>query len=234
MLNSTQVEYYHTTDPSFAASVIEEIKQYPTIAADFEVAIKYTPQELEHYKQVLADLASTKHAIIDAKSRLKATALDHPSHCTLTHCSVAISDHQAFVFVLDNPTITSLVLDFLTSTEQTQIWHNLSFDARHIVYHTGKFPKNYEDTQILAKTLLNHTNPLQAKTGLKELAGMWYGDWGISSDNFTREQMYQEHVIRYAAIDACATFKLWTHIQEQCDSIDKEISDADADSCNTY
>ena len=87
-----------------------------------------------------------------------------------------------------------------------------SYDFRQIHYRTGKFPLNFEDTQLLAKCILNHVETYKAKAGLKELAGHRYGDWGISADNFSLSQMHEPHVIRYAATDACATYWLWNSI----------------------
>ncbi|MGD8306179.1 MAG: hypothetical protein PVF17_05965, partial [Ignavibacteria bacterium] len=136
----------------------------------------------------------------------------HPSHTVLTHCSIAISDNEAYVFILDNKKITNRVLNFLINTPIRQVWHNASYDFRQIQYRTGKFPILYEDTQIYAKTILNHVETWKANTGLKELAGHKYGAWGISVDNFTKEQMYEEHVLKYAATDACATYWLYNSI----------------------
>lgn len=100
-----------------------------------------------------------------------------------------------------------------------QYWTLTSYDFRQIHYRTGKFPLNYEDSQLKAKCILNHVETHKAKVGLKQLAGANYGDWGISADNFDVSQMYQPHVLKYAATDACATYWLWnsinTYIQEQ-------------------
>lgn len=101
---------------------------------------------------------------------------------------------------------------FRVSTTQQQIWHNASFDFRHLYYHTGKMPLNYEDTQLLAKTILNHVEVHKAQTGLKQLAGHKYGAWGLSEDNFTLEHMYDERMLLYAATDSCATYWLWESI----------------------
>lgn len=100
----------------------------------------------------------------------------------------------------------------------------MSYDFRHLYYHTGKFPINYEDSQILAKTLINHVDTFKARTGLKELQGHKYSAWGISSDNFTLAQMNEPHVLHYAAIDAAATYDLWQYLQSQCDDIDATIT----------
>ena len=223
MFDTIQVQFESTSSPDTALTYIDNLKGFPSIAWDFEVAVKYSEAELSAFTAALEDLSTSKHDYIKAKSCLKATALDHPSHTTLTHCSIAVNDSEAYVFILDNPKITNYVLDYLVTTPQTQILHNASFDFKHLYYYTGKFPSTYEDTQILAKTILNHTNPAQARVGLKDLAGQWYGDWAISSDNFTLSQIHDPKVLKYAAIDACATYKLWTYINSECDTIDKEL-----------
>ena len=88
-----------------------------------------------------------------------------------------------------------------------------TFDFKHIYYHTGKFPPNYEDSSILAKCILNHVDVDQATVGLKELAGKMYGSWSVSPDNFSKAQMYDPTLLLYAATDACATYWLWHSIQ---------------------
>lgn len=223
MFDTIKVQYESTNRPLQANRFLSIISQYPIIAWDLEVATKYSDEELEHYKEVLADESSLKADKIFAQAATNATALNHPAHCKVTHCSIAISESEGYVFILDNPQITNLVFRYLVTSPQTQILHNASYDFKHLYYRTGKFPDSYQDTQILAKTLLNHTDPMQAKTGLKQLAGQWYGDWAISVDDFCLSQMYEPHVLKYAAIDSCATFKLWHFINEQCDEIDQEI-----------
>ena len=205
------VTYRSTSNVYDANQFLREIAQYPVIAWDFEVAVKYTPDQLQSFRDELA-LDPSKKRRIQLESYLNATALGHPSHCTITHCSIAISESDAFVFILDNPRITSRVLNFLVTTQQRQILHNASYDFRHLHYHTGRMPILYEDTQIFAKTILNHVENHKANTGLKELAGHKYGAWALSSDNFTLDHMYDEKMLRYAATDSCATFWLYHSI----------------------
>ena len=80
------------------------------------------------------------------------------------------------------------------------------------MHNTGKLPTDYEDSQILAKTLLNHVDNSKSATGLKHLMGYKFGAWAVSSDNFTLANMYSPELIHYAAIDACATLTLWNEI----------------------
>jgi hypothetical protein len=57
-----------------------------------------------------------------------------------------------------------------------------------------------------------------------------YGSWAISKDNFSTEHMYEDHVLKYAAIDACATYWVHDYIHTQCDAIDaKTITSANVD-----
>ena len=214
--DSIEVDFVYTTDSKKAAKWLSALPDM--FAADFEVAVKYTPQQLAHFKTLLNSTAITKRTRITLESKIKATALDHPSHTCLTHFSCAWSASDAFVLVLDNEEICNTLLKFLVTTDKKQIWHNASFDFKHIYHYTNKLPKNYEDSQIRAKCILNHVETWKANTGLKELAGKWYGDWGISSDNFDVSQMYEDKVIRYAATDACATYKLWESITEYVES----------------
>jgi len=127
---------------------------------------------------------------------------------------MAASESEGLVFIIDNQEIADVVLEFLTETEKKQIWHNYCYDGRFLRYFQRKDVKNFEDTQIFAKTLINHVEIFKARTSLKDLAGTWYGDWGISADNFTLAQQYEPKVLHYAAIDACATYKLWGYLNE--------------------
>lgn len=214
MEQAIQVTYKTARTPYEANQLLKEIKQYNLFSADFEAAVKYTEKDLITLSTQLENEDLPKRKRIEYEAILKTTALDHPNHVTLTHCSIAINNHEAYVFILDKPKITDLILNFLITTPIKQIWHNASFDFKHIYYHTGKMPINYEDTQIFTKTILNHVETYKAKSGLKDLAGHRYGAWGISVDNFKLENIYEEHVHHYAAIDACATYYVWESIQK--------------------
>ena len=123
MLDTIQVNYKHTRNAFIASKFLAEIQQHELIACDFEVAIKYSPAELQAFRDELAT-DPPKLRRIELESKLAATALDHASHCTITHCSIAINDHTAYVFVIDNTKLLDLVLNFLVTTTQKQVWHN--------------------------------------------------------------------------------------------------------------
>lgn len=215
-----QVTYESTDDFDTARDwlTIIDASDVPYIACDFEAAVKYSPDEIADFKRQLEDENLDFYTRIDLQQRINATPLSHNSHHYPTHISIATSDNFAYVIIIHTFEILHLVLDWLVETEVKQIWHNASYDFQHIYYHTGKFPKDYEDSALLAKTLLNHVETHKAKVGLKELAGEHYGAWAVSADSFTVDQMYEPYMLLYAATDACATCYIWEamnqHLEE--------------------
>lgn len=213
-LSPTTVTYKYTNKASVANEWLKALEQADYIACDFEAAVRYTDDQYKILKDY-ADNEATPHLERQkALATLAATALDHPAHTVLTHCSMAISDTEGVVFVLDNSSITRRILSFLTTTETKQIWHNATYDFKHIYYHTHKMPKNYEDTAIFAKTLFNHVDNSKARVGLKEIAGFKYGAWGIAPESFVNEDLYNPTKLLYAATDGCATFWIYERMIE--------------------
>ena len=213
LTTSIPVNFESTNNLLTADTWLRFLDTQPLISCDFETALRYTQSDLDHFQSIVDSPTSTNLERRAAQAKLRATALDHPSHTVITHLSVAWSSSDAYVFIIDSDKLLKRILHWLTHTQTRQIWHNASYDFRNLHYRTGKFPINYEDSQLLAKCILNHVETYKAKSGLKDLAGHWYGDWGISADNFSVSQMYEPHVLRYSAIDSCATFKLWQSMQ---------------------
>lgn len=210
MYQPIQVTYQSTSSAYVANKWLRSLPDL--IACDTETSIKFTSEQLDTIRsELLSDPPRSRR--IQLNAALSATALSHPYYVDITHVQIAWSDHEAYVFILDNKSIHDLVLNFLVTTTRTQIWHNSTFDFKYIYYHTGMFPPNYEDSQLLAKCVLNHVDIGLATVGLKELAGKMYGAWGLSADYFTKEQMYSPELLLYAATDSCATYWLWHSIQ---------------------
>jgi len=208
---STDINWKYTNDLEEASEWLSSLPD--TIACDFETASRWTIEEKAKFKELLP--YSTKWNRIKLQQKISSDGLSHPALSIPTHLSVAWSDHDSFVIILDTDEIRSAVLHWLADTDRKQIWHNLGFDGKHIAYNTGKFPQNYEDTQILAKTLLNNVDNFKSQTGLKTLMAYKYGDWAIAGDmDFTIENIYDDRMLYYAAIDSCATYSLWEQIQD--------------------
>lgn len=212
MTTSTQVTYKSTSNPYIALQLLNSLPS--VIACDFETASKYSDSDklqLQAELDLLED-KKTDYALA-LKQRIASTGLSHPSMVDITHLSVAYSESEAYVIITDTPKLRSLILNWLVTTDRLQIWHNASFDFRQIYHATNKFPPNYEDSQIFAKTLLNHVEVHKANTGLKHLMGWKYGNWGLSSDFFNKSQMYDETILHYAAVDSAATMALYNELR---------------------
>lgn len=214
MLPTTiSVTFDSTNNPLQAIRWLSSIPS-DIIACDFETASRYTDEQKLAFSNQLSSLPPNSLESHHLKQLISSDGLSHPSLSQVTHFQYAYSESHAFVIILDSPRITDIVLNWLVTTSITQIWHNSSFDFQYIYHHTGKFPLNYEDSQLLAKTLLNNVNNQKAQVGLKYLQGYKYGDWAVSSDSFHLSQMYDPTLLKYCAVDACATYSLWTELQE--------------------
>ena len=212
METSIVVNYEYTNNLYKAKQWLNNLPDL--FAADFEVASKYTRKQKDLIKHRLDNykLAFEKERVL--LQQLTSDGLSHPSLTVITHLSIGWTDRDSKVIVCDTERIRMLVLDFLISTTKQQLWHNCVFDFKHIFYHTGVLPQDYIDTQLLAKSLLNDADSFKDRTGLKDLMGYAYGAWGISKDDFTLEEMWSEDMIKYAATDSPATYKLYEDIQK--------------------
>lgn len=152
LLESTVVTFKSTNNLEEAKALLDSI-QTNTIACDFEAASRYTEQEKEQFKQQLETAPRLEKHLL--KQKIDSNGLSHPSLSQLTHLSLAYSETEAFVFIFDNKELQDYALNWLVTTDKKQIWHNLCFDGKHIFYNTGKLPKNYEDSQILALSLIH-------------------------------------------------------------------------------
>lgn len=206
-----KVEYEYTDNAYKASKWLNELPDL--FAADFEVASKFTAKEKDYLQLkygLMKDLDFEQKRVI--RQQIESDGLSHPSLTVITHLSVGWSSTDSRVIVCSSDKIRNIVYDFLINTDKTQIWHNAVFDFKHILYHTGYIPKKYIDTLLLARCILNDANGFKNNVSLKELMAYAYGDWAISKDNFTLEEMWDENMIKYSAIDSAATYKLYEDI----------------------
>lgn len=204
---------FEYTDNAFVA--YKWLRALPNIfAVDFETASRYTIQEKEKFKVMLGVYKNTEDIRV-TKQKIDSDGLSHPRFSCITHLSLGISSNEAKVIICNTEKMRKIVTNFLVTTDKKQIWHNAAFDFKHIEYMEHKIPKNFVDTKLLAKVLLNNANNALGGVGLKELMGYAYGPWSIAKENpFTQENIYNEKLIGYAAIDGAATYKLYKDIIE--------------------
>lgn len=219
------VDFEYTNDIEKVREWLIELEKYSVIACDFETAVKYSEEDYERFRRVESDSSLPRYKRKLASAALKASAINsHPEHCVITHFSVAWSTKDSYVVITDTPELRELICSFLTTTNIRQVWHNAGYDFKFIKHNTNKLPKNYEDTLILARTLLNNVKQGKNSLSLKALAAKEYGDWALSGDDFKAENIYNPQMIRYAAIDSCATMwiyeRMMNHIKGDFDMPD--------------
>ena len=206
----TAVSCTSTNNVSDARIILDALTS--TAAFDFETASKWSDDTKLLLKADL-ELTEDREEQRILQQKIDSTGLSHPSLVRVTHMSMATSDRDGYVFIMDNDEILDYCMNWLVTTNIRQIWHNASFDFKQIYHHTGKFPKLYEDSQQLAKSLINHVETFKANTQLKHLMGYAYGAWGLTEDYFNVSNLYDETLLLYAATDACASWQLWDVMQ---------------------
>lgn len=211
------INYKYTNNAEEAETWLRELPEL--IACDFETASRFKTTTKECLKLSVDRISDLKEKI-KISQYIESTGLSHPSLSTVTHLSIAWSDRDAIVLVCDNDTIIKTMYNYLVTTDNKQLWHNGgNFDFKFIYHHTKKLPKNYIDTLLLAKTLINDANANEARVNLKDLMGWKYGRWAqVKEGLFTLENMYNETMIKYAATDACATYSLYQDIKNDIDA----------------
>lgn len=198
-LHHIYVNYDVTDDKNTAISFLNSLDELA--AFDFEVSSPYDKNNRKEASNRLNSIEDYKIAYT--------TGLSYPSETVLTHLGVSNKENYGNVIILKDKDITKTVLDYLVETDIKQIWHNAVFDFRHIYYHTNKFPKNYEDTRLITKVKKNNINQFLGASSLKILMKKFYGDWEKERVDFEVENMYNESLLKYTAIDVCATYKLY-------------------------
>ena len=188
------------------------LNKYDLVACDFEAASIYTDEEKEiiEVKKRYTD-EDDWETIRNYDAMYNSDGLSNVRLINPTHLSVAWSECEAVVFVLnDHNTIEAC--NQLVSSKAKQIWHNASYDFGFIYKYTGKYPKNYEDSELLVKCLTNHVKSYKAPAKLKQLEGAFYGKWGIAKENFNQKNRFDKDMLEYSATDACATYHLYQRI----------------------
>jgi len=201
---------------STTLSALQSLSDLPyTLALDFETQSLYSKEEREEAKQLLKeelDRPTERFCKLVADS----SGLSFPSITKITHLNIAWSESEALVVVISNRQMEQAILDWIVTSDHHFIIHNSLFDLKQVYVKTGKLPKHYDDTQLLAKCYINHAETWKANTGLKVLMGDYYKpSWSLVKEDYDNPDLKKESFLMYCAIDACSTYKLWTQLQEE-------------------
>lgn len=197
-------------------SALQRLQSIPhTVSLDFETQSIYTIAEKSEAKELL------KHPDIDRPTEKLCKLVSHssglsfPSITRITHMIIGTSSSHSIVIVITSPQMEQTLLNWIVTADHHFIIHNAGFDVKQIYVKTGQFPQSYDDTQLLAKTFINHVDIWKASVGLKELMGQYYDPrWAVSID-YDNEDLKDSTFLRYCAIDGASCYLLYTQLLEE-------------------
>ena len=217
-MNQTLTVKYKTFGTLYSIrKELERIEKTCSIVSfDIETRSIYNKEQRDMAKQYLAMWDNLPIERVNELTRiLYSSGLSHPSMVQTTHIIIGLDLEYSSIFIVDEK-LEKYVFNWLVRSKLKFIIHNASFDLQVVYHRTGKFPEDYEDTQQLAKALINDCNNYHSKTGLKLLVGSYYPPrWSIKEEtDYEVRNLKDEHFLEYCAIDGSAALLLWSNLQE--------------------
>ena len=196
------------------AKALEKLAKHKVLSFDTETAGVYSKAERSEAKEYLKNKDIPLDMKIFALQVAENSGLSFPSLSSTTHFILGIDENNVVILISDNPSTEMLIWNWISEYNGLLLIHNALFDLKIMYHRINKFPKNYEDTQILAKSLINNVEVWNSKVGLKELVGEYYPpSWALYNE-YEPEDLKNPEFIKYCAYDGSAVWKLWNQMQE--------------------
>lgn len=210
----------YTSSYSIRKNLPKLLERCKILAFDTETRSVYEKDERQEAKDYLKDSSPADKLYSQAMLVANSSGLSYPSITRTTHFIFGESREKAHVVICDSYEVEMFIWNELAKYEGLLLVHNSLFDLKIMYERVGKLPKNYIDTALMVKCLINHVDIWKAKTSLKELMGVYYDPkWTLMND-YEPENLKLKSFIMYAAIDGAATFYLYELILEQLEEID--------------
>lgn len=191
--------------------ILNQLEREPLLAFDTETAGVYSVEERELAKEALKvkqeNDVRKMAALIAANS-----GLSFPSLVNVTHFVFGTSEDHSKIIVANSEKEELTVWNWLAKYEGLLAIHNTLFDLKLMKHRVNCLPKNYEDTQLMAKCLTNNADSWKAKVGLKDLMGSHYDPAWTMLDEYEPKNPKDPKFLIYAATDGAATYKLYQMI----------------------
>jgi len=201
---------------------LNELSKRAILSFDTETAGVYSKAE----RAEAAEYLKEENIPVDSRSlalQVEANCgLSFPSLVSVTHFIFGISEDYSVVLICSNPQLEIHIWNWIAEYEGRLIVHNSLFDLKIMYHRIGRMPKDYDDSQLLAKCLTNNAEVYKCKVGLKDLMGSYYDPMWILVDEYEPANLKDPKFLMYAAIDGAATMKLWNDIQEHMEPTDED------------
>lgn len=196
--------------------VLKKLATYPLLSFDTETRPVYSKEERAEANKLLKqeNLPRDVKKLLSLSSNT--SGLSFPSLINVTHFIFGISNSESVIIVTQYPHEEFLIWNWLAAYKGKLLIHNTLFDLKIMYHRIHKFPQDFEDTQLLAKVLINNADIWKSKVGLKELMGSYYDPQWTLIDSYEPENLKDPKFLRYASIDGAAVIKLWEDTQEYC------------------
>ena len=212
---TTKYEVYNTIY-AIKKALAKIEKDYVQVSFDLETRSIYTKTQRELASEYLTKLDLNIEEENEYTRIAKSNGLSHPSIIRTTHIILGLDVYKSVIFIVNDERIERLVFNWLVNTNLKILIHNASFDLKIVHHRTGKFPKDFEDTQQLAKSLVNDCNNYHSRTGLKLLVGNYYPPkWSLKEEtDYEVRDLKNKDFLLYCAIDGASTKLLWNMLNK--------------------
>jgi len=192
-----------------------KLQQIPELSFDIETKGLYSKKERKEALALLnsnnIDLATHKLASVVSNN----SGLSFPTLIETTHFIFGLDKATSIILIPDQASTEVLIWNWLKDYSGNLYIHNTLFDLKVMYSRIKALPKNYEDTALWVKTLINNSDSWKANVGLKELMGSYYDPAWTLIDEYEPENLLDSKFLNYAAIDGAATFYLYELIKEK-------------------
>ena len=195
--------------------ILKSLEGMSVLGFDVETAGVYPKEERKKARELLKQdtlKSSVRKQCILIENN---SGLSHPSLINTTHFIFGISSSESVVLVTANPKDELAVWKWVAKQDTLFVIHNAMFDLRIMHHRVGVFPKNYIDTALRAKCLINNADNYKSKVGLKILVGEYYKPAWSLYDEYEPDSLFNEAFIDYAATDGAAVYLLHELLQEE-------------------
>jgi hypothetical protein len=208
----------YTSTYSIKKQLPKILERCKLLAFDTETRSVYNKEKREEAKEYLKATETSDFYYKQARVVAESSGLSYPSIVNTTHFIFGESRDTSHVVVCTTPEQELFVWNLVADYDGKLLVHNSLFDLKIMFQRTGKLPKDFVDTALMVKGMINHVNIWKCKTGLKVLMGEYYpAKWSLM-DDYEPLDWKNENFILYCAIDGCATYFLHTLILEEIES----------------
>lgn len=210
------VEYdLYSSDYNIRKKLPKLLASFDVLSFDTECRSVYSKEERAEATNYLKDSHTSDPLYKQARVVAESSGLSYPSLVNVTHFIFGESRSKSHVIVCTSPELEMFIWKEIAKFGGKLLVHNSLFDLKIMYERIGTLPKDFVDTALIVKSMINHVDIWKAKVGLKDIMGDHYDPkWQLMND-YEPDDLKLKSFLMYAAVDGCSTFYLHELIQEE-------------------